>query len=199
LRYFVSCWAFESAGQRVGALAARAAESVVMTHAVVDTLCLDRAVGWGRLSTTPRDAGLPHRRRRGPSQARGADEVAPVTFFVREDADWLPAVPLWLRELAGLSRQARTRTSASITRAGASFFAELVRAARLLKSEVEAALWELVAAGLVTADGFDNLRSLDRSPPACRLWLRPGAPAASQHGTLVVAADGRLPSSARHS
>ncbi len=29
-----------------------------------------------------------------------------------------------------------------------------------LKAEVEAALWELVAAGLVTADGFDNLRAL---------------------------------------
>lgn len=33
-----------------------------------------------------------------------------------------------------------------------------------MKAEVETALWELVAAGLVTADGFDNLRSLiDRS------------------------------------
>jgi ATP-dependent helicase Lhr and Lhr-like helicase len=29
-----------------------------------------------------------------------------------------------------------------------------------LKAEVETALWELVAAGVVTADGFDNLRSL---------------------------------------
>jgi ATP-dependent Lhr-like helicase len=30
----------------------------------------------------------------------------------------------------------------------------------MLKSEVETALWELVAAGLLTADGFDNLRAL---------------------------------------
>ena len=29
-----------------------------------------------------------------------------------------------------------------------------------LKAEIETALWELVAAGIVTADGFDNLRSL---------------------------------------
>ena len=29
-----------------------------------------------------------------------------------------------------------------------------------LKAEIETALWELVAAGLVTADGFDNLRAL---------------------------------------
>jgi ATP-dependent Lhr-like helicase len=43
---------------------------------------------------------------------------------------------------------------------GASFFAEIVRATAKLKSEVESALWELVAAGLLTADGFDNLRAL---------------------------------------
>jgi ATP-dependent Lhr-like helicase len=43
---------------------------------------------------------------------------------------------------------------------GASFFADIVRGSGKLKAEIETALWELVAAGLVTADGFDNLRSL---------------------------------------
>jgi ATP-dependent Lhr-like helicase len=43
---------------------------------------------------------------------------------------------------------------------GASFFADIVRGTDKLKSEIETALWELVAAGIVTADGFDNLRSL---------------------------------------
>jgi ATP-dependent Lhr-like helicase len=43
---------------------------------------------------------------------------------------------------------------------GASFFADIVRGTENLKAEIETALWELVAAGLVTADGFDNLRSL---------------------------------------
>lgn len=43
---------------------------------------------------------------------------------------------------------------------GASFFADLVRLTNHLPAEVEAGLWELVAAGLVTADGFDNLRAL---------------------------------------
>ena len=43
---------------------------------------------------------------------------------------------------------------------GASFFADIVRGTDKLKAEVETALWELVAAGVVTADGFDNLRSL---------------------------------------
>ena len=43
---------------------------------------------------------------------------------------------------------------------GASFFADIVRGTGRLKAEVETGLWELVAAGYVTADGFDNLRSL---------------------------------------
>jgi len=36
----------------------------------------------------------------------------------------------------------------------------MVRATGKLKAEVETGLWELVAAGLVTADGFENLRAL---------------------------------------
>jgi len=43
---------------------------------------------------------------------------------------------------------------------GASFFPDIVRATGKLKAEIETGLWELVAAGQVTADGFDNLRSL---------------------------------------
>jgi len=43
---------------------------------------------------------------------------------------------------------------------GALFFPDMVRATGRLKAEVETGLWELVAAGLVTADGFENLRTL---------------------------------------
>ena len=45
------------------------------------------------------------------------------------------------------------RSSGRLETRGASFFADLVRATGRLASEVEDALWELVAAGLVTADG----------------------------------------------
>jgi ATP-dependent Lhr-like helicase len=43
---------------------------------------------------------------------------------------------------------------------GASFFPDILRGTHKLKDEIEAGLWELVAAGLITADGFDNLRAL---------------------------------------
>jgi ATP-dependent Lhr-like helicase len=60
---------------------------------------------------------------------------------------------------------------------GASFFADIQQASGRLASEVEEALWELASAGLVSADGFDNLRALidprRRSGQASRRKARP--------------------------
>src|SRR5207237_3648671 len=86
---------------------------------------------------------------------------APITFFVREDADWMashnPAADQ--PEARGLSHGAQLVRD-FLKQRGASFFADIVRGTGKLKAEIETALWELVAAGVVTADGFDNLRSL---------------------------------------
>ena len=44
---------------------------------------------------------------------------------------------------------------------GASFFADIVRGTGKLKAEIEVPYWRSWSpAGIVTADGFDNLRSL---------------------------------------
>jgi ATP-dependent Lhr-like helicase len=87
--------------------------------------------------------------------------VAPITFFVREEADWMtPHHPATEQpEARGLSEGAR-RVLEFLRHRGASFFADIVRGTDKLKAEIETALWELVAAGVVTADGFDNLRAL---------------------------------------
>jgi len=125
--------------------------------AVLDQLCLTGAVGWGRVSPHPatlEDSGN-GRRRVVPTS------VAPITFFVREDSDWMqPRIPDDTEnEARVLSESART-VADFLRRRGASFFADIVRGTGKLKAEIETALWELVAAGLVTADGFENLRSL---------------------------------------
>ncbi len=115
----------------------------------------------------------PSGRRSGPSgERRGAagvrparvrpTRVAPITLFLRDDAEWLLAAAG--RGGAGaddaaLSHPAREVRHALASR-GASFLPELVRATGRLPSEVEDGLWELVAAGLVSADGYDNLRAL---------------------------------------
>jgi len=87
--------------------------------------------------------------------------VAPITFFARDDADWMLSRYDTASdgELKGLSTISKDVVDFLKAR-GASFFADIVRGTRKLKSEVESALWELVAAGLITADGFDNLRAL---------------------------------------
>src|SRR5205814_5635974 len=84
----------------------------------------------------------------------------PITFFVREDADWMiPRRESIDVQPTGLSAGAGTVLQ-FLRQRGASFFADVVRGTAKLKSEVETALWELVAAGLITADSFDNLRAL---------------------------------------
>jgi ATP-dependent helicase Lhr and Lhr-like helicase len=87
--------------------------------------------------------------------------VAPITFFVREDADWLGAQHPQAdsRQELSLSSSAKA-VKLFLTQRGASFFADVVRGTGILKAEVETGLWELVTAGIVTADGFDNLRAL---------------------------------------
>jgi len=155
---------------------ANAWEPYILAHRIsgydpqaLDQLCLTGAVGWGRLSPHPatfevmggsspgREPDLPQsitRRRVVPSS------VAPITFFLREDSDWMtPRRASLAEESLALSHVARTVLK-FIRQRGASFFADIVRETGKLKSEVETALWELVTAGLLTADGFDNLRAL---------------------------------------
>jgi ATP-dependent Lhr-like helicase len=123
----------------------------------LDQLCLTGAVGWGRLSPHPAtlEDTAAGKRRVIPTS------VAPIMFFVREESDWMtPHNPAAEQPQArGLSDGAR-QVLEFLRQRGASFFADIVRGTGKLKAEVETALWELVAGGVITADGFDNLRSL---------------------------------------
>ena len=131
----------------------------------LDQLCLAGAVGWGRLSPHPAtllpSAGA---RRIIPTS------VAPVTFFVREDCEWMQPHDLSDEERA-LSDNAREILS-FLRERGASFFADIVKSTGKQKHEIETALWELVAAGLVTGDAFENLRSLIGRPAASLAGVR---------------------------
>jgi ATP-dependent Lhr-like helicase len=123
----------------------------------LDQLCLSGAIGWGRIS--------PHPAMLADSAERGRrvtpTSVAPITFFARDDADWMsvPHGELVAEGHPALSPGAQAVLQ-FLKQHGASFFAEIVRGTRKLKAEIEAALWELVAVGFITADGFDNLRAL---------------------------------------
>jgi ATP-dependent Lhr-like helicase len=120
----------------------------------LDELCLSGEVMWGRLSAHPAMADPSGRHVR-------ATRIAPISFFLRESVGWLadPQPAAEATQLAALSHPAQDILRA-LGEHGASFFTDLMRATGRLASEVEDALWELVAAGLVTADGFENLRAL---------------------------------------
>jgi ATP-dependent helicase Lhr and Lhr-like helicase len=135
---------------------------------VLDRLCLTGAVGWGRLS--PHPATLSEHN--GGIRRVVPTSVAPLTFFIRDDADWM--ISRHASDHAsdstagavgesgasvGLSHAAR-EVLAHLRQRGASFFADILRGTGKIKAELETALWELVTAGMITADGFDNIRAL---------------------------------------
>jgi ATP-dependent Lhr-like helicase len=90
--------------------------------------------------------------------------MAPVTFFLREEAHWMDLC-LEQREVpeAALGcclSEVALKVRSCLMQYGASFSADLGRLLGTTPRETGNALWELVAAGLVTADGFDSLRVL---------------------------------------
>src|SRR6202521_1891452 len=99
----------------------------------LDQLCLTGAVGWGRLSPHPAtlEDTAAGKRRVIPTS------VAPITFFVREEADWMtPHNPAAHQpEARGLSEGAR-QVLDFLRERGASFFADIVRSTDKLKAEV---------------------------------------------------------------
>ncbi len=118
----------------------------------LDHLCYSGEVMWGRLSPHPAlDPANEAQRRVRPTK------LAPISLFTREHAHELIVRNEF--KTSGLSPAAQD-VFEEIARKGAPFFADIVRGTKRLPAEVEEALWQLVAAGLVTADGFDALRSL---------------------------------------
>lgn len=131
------------------------------TPDMLDKLTISGAVRWGRLSPHPamkpdkKETVFINRHRVIPTS------IAPIGFFLPDEANWLTQVkPVKNHEeLTYLGHPAR-KIYAYLEQKGASFFSDIARNVGHLKSEVESGLWELVTAGLVTADGFDNLRGL---------------------------------------
>jgi ATP-dependent helicase Lhr and Lhr-like helicase len=117
----------------------------------LDDLCLAGRVVWARLK--PRNGRL-----NGNERSAGPVRTTPITLLARRHA------PLW----AALSpapdqapRSSRAQAVLDCVREqGASFFDEIVDGSGLLRPQVEEALAELVALGLVNSDSFAGLRAL---------------------------------------
>src|SRR5262245_6744246 len=114
----------------------------------LDRLCFSGRVGWGRLSIPQNPNG----------RASAPLRTSPIALYQRENLhDWL--ILTATNSAGDLSATSRAAFDALQTD-GALFFSELVRRSSLLPSQVEEALSQLAALGLVTADSFDGLRAL---------------------------------------
>ena len=122
----------------------------------LEQLCLSGEVTWGRLwlGRAPEEDETRARRRSAPTRA------APLAFVLRESLpDLLESVPSLDDWLGALSPRAHDVYQFLGAR-GASFLADIARHLKALPTQVEDALWELVATGLVTGDGVAGLRTL---------------------------------------
>jgi ATP-dependent helicase Lhr and Lhr-like helicase len=142
----------------------------------LDELCHSGQVAWGRIrvrdgaaDTEPAaaarvgrdgDGVAPEPGSAAPRLASITSRATPITLLLRDDLAWL------MQSARGDAVPAEPRAGAShdiieaLRQHGAMFLPELATAARRLPAEVETALWDGVARGLLTADGFSAVRSL---------------------------------------
>jgi ATP-dependent Lhr-like helicase len=117
----------------------------------LDALCLAGRIVWGRALHPGEASGS---RRSGPIRS------TPIALLGRSNLrHWREVAPL--ADAAALDLSAGARAVHDYLKDhGASFFGEIGDGAGLLHTQVEMALAELVAWGLVTADSFTGLRAL---------------------------------------
>ncbi|MEA2206277.1 MAG: ATP-dependent helicase Lhr and Lhr-like helicase [Blastocatellia bacterium] len=126
----------------------------------LDALCLSGEVVWARL--TPAATNRSSAAENGVEKARGSAPVrnTPIALLQRKDFSiWSSAFPQPAAKEIEFSTTTRAVHDYLETR-GASFFNDIVEGTKLLRSQVEESLGELVAFGLVVSDSFAGLRAL---------------------------------------
>ena len=131
----------------------------------LDNLCLRGEVAWGRLTPPDMKSNLMPVVEGESFRRLTPTSMAPISFVRRDDIAWMLGIarpgkasgPFGIRlSLSGVAQAIYE----CLDHRGACFFSDLTTRTGHLAAEVEQALWELVAAALVTADGFDPLRAL---------------------------------------
>jgi len=122
---------------------------------LMDELCANGEVSWGRLSIRTGDAGeVVKRSSATPSRA------TPIALFRREDLAWLLGATRGDAIPAKPERGAGAEVLEVLERRGALFFSDLCDETQRLPLEIADAIWDGVARGLLTSDGFQAVRAL---------------------------------------
>ena len=122
----------------------------------LDALCLSGEVVWARLTPLSRPSDSNER-------ARGSGPVrnTPIALMRRKNfALWSSVFPQPAPASTGEFSTTTQMVYDYLATRGASFFTDIVENTKLLRSQVEEALAELVANGVVVSDSFAGLRAL---------------------------------------
>jgi ATP-dependent Lhr-like helicase len=140
----------------------------------LDALCLSGQVIWGRL-------GLPQARAAG-ARAAMLSRATPIALAMRADWSWLRAAVRPAQGAPDDGNADSARVLECLHERGALFFGELAAQTQLPDAALREALWDCVARGTITSDGFGALRALLlparaelRAAAAPRRGLRHGA------------------------
>ncbi|MDX2052961.1 MAG: DEAD/DEAH box helicase [Polyangiaceae bacterium] len=125
----------------------------------LDAAALAGDVVWGRLSV----------RRLASIRGANLSRATPITLALRADLPWLLSAVRHQQVAATVITGELPRILACLAEHGALFKDELSRVSGLLPSQLQDALWDGVARGALTADGFAALRDLS----AARHHFRP--------------------------
>ncbi len=120
----------------------------------LDELCVQGEAVWGRFA--PADSRGDHAGAQFARDQPTAARALPVALASRADLPWLLAGESALPPV--ISAEAKQLLDVLESR-GASFFSELVTASKATAEACEPNLWELIAAGAITSDGFAGLRA----------------------------------------
>jgi ATP-dependent Lhr-like helicase len=166
---------------------------------LLDELAAHGELAWGRLSPRPEVEGEARRAAAVPSRA------TPVTLARRGDLDWLLSAVRGDVSLPDPGPGPAADVLEALRERGALFFADLCELTGRLPTEVAEGLWDGVARGRVTSDGFGAVRALlsgryrdvRQRPGAASLrrgWWRAGSPGSGRFAAAdLTAAAGRLP------
>ncbi len=131
------------------------ARMVEYDPAWLDALCLSGEVVWARLTPLARSAETERARGSGPVRN------TPIALMRRKSfALWSSVFPQPAPTITSEFSTTTQMVHDYLAMRGASFFTDIVENTKLLRSQVEEALAELVANGVVVSDSFAGLRAL---------------------------------------
>jgi ATP-dependent Lhr-like helicase len=137
----------------------------------LDELCFSGDVTWARLNPSRKNGssrgiselvgqGEPLASSERRSRTGSANSATPISLARRVDLPWLLACIRNGTPPDGPSAGAGADVLEVLHARGALFLDDIISGSRRLPTDAERGLWDLVARGLITADGFQALRSL---------------------------------------